>query len=1293
MRFYKKWLDFLVLVLMTILLLTAPAFAVSNEFAVGSGTEDDPYLILSKTDLDNVRNYPNACFRMVGDINFTADDFAEDGQFYHNGAGWVPITYFSGTFDGGGYTISGLTSVLTETGRMGLFSRNEGTILSLRLADIDWDATESPADTKLGLILIGGIAAENGGLIEGCAVDGNIRISAHVSDVMDSYLGGIAGKNSGTIQCCANMSLVESQYSAFSDANRTGGITGANNGLISRCHNTGCVEGGKYSGGIAAINTQTVEDCFNIGTVSAKKHYKEDIIISGGICGTSSGIVRTCYNAGRVAGAIQDPCVSINTGSTSNCYYYDWAVNRKDHPAGLSTLEMQQPQSFSGFDFNTVWTFAPDSNYPFPVLQNMTSINVPVYDATDFSGGSGLPWDPYQISMKEQFSSIRWYPKACYLLTDDIDLTEGDYGQEYDFQGFFDGGGYTIRLLEPSYVNYDESTIASNNWRKSALFYSNCGVLTNIRIISGISVTVPVNQGTITQRQKPTHISGIVSQNKDTGVIRNCQVLGRFSVKNEAVFGRIDVSGIADTNYGRIEDCANQSRIIIDAISACAGGIFSTGSSGVVTRCQNTGDIVISTDRNGTSISITAGGIAAYNLSTVITECTNSGNISTEAKIHKVTGYGYSGIRLQAWSGGIVGDWLLSGEISDCTNSGNISAATDEGTLSADMAASYCGGICGSAGYYVEKRTTYQLTQKGTCNITRCSNSGDITADNTAGRSWWLFSSGIAGACSGVVTDCWNSGSARYAITTNPQMISHCYNTGRTDKGLVSPFIDTSGKCYADNCYDAGTTTSKYTTNNESVIHAGAHCYFLKGTPTQKYTNACTELDMRKQSTYEALGFDFENVWVMLPGLYNYPQLRSNLATPINSIYIAELPTEPIICIEGHFKSYQGLKLGVVFENGETAIVEPWEECFALLNMDVQGTQRIPLKVLDCTTAETVEVTVRDKDIAFISVKTPPVQCRYFKDAQTIDLTGAMIEVHYDNDTVESISVTEDMVSGFIPGKIGTQSLSILYNGHVCSFDITVYDIARIEPEVMPTKVDYVQGQPFNADGGILDIIYTDSMVEQISLSDAVISYDRAATGTVIITASYGGKETTFNVTMRARKAVTLALLKEPDKLSYAPFEELDFTGSQLKVVFESEDSYTEYLTLSNEMISGYHSAEPGYQKLTVQYCGKTTDFAVWVRNPISKKCSFSISEEGLLHISAGLDLAEQTQGIAILGAYRDGQSVSVCLTRFIKSGDNSILEFVLPEALETDSFVLFLLDDAYCPIFARQALTLVKAG
>lgn len=1294
--FRKKGLLVILLTALAALLLASPVSA--SEFMYGSGTEGDPYVISNKTHLYNVRNHPDAHFELIADITFTADDFAADGLFYNDGIGWQSIPAFSGVFDGGGHTISGLTCKLaiTDSGLAGLFGRNEGTIRAVNLTNGSWTVSKPRTTTSLPpSVYIGGIAAQNEGVIENCAADGTVYVRGFNDNGVDSYLGGIAGVNTGMVRACTSTSLVQVSYGAGNskeskNTKYIGGISGKNAGTISGCSNSGRIEQGQYAGGITGINTQTVENCFNTGTVCAIGYSADEISFSGGICGSNSGTVHACYNAGRTVDSVGDPCIADNTGNASACYYFERAVDCTDCTdslEGLSVEQMKTQQTFVGFDFDAVWTFDPSSGYPFPVLKGAPPADIPEYDADCFDGGSGLLWDPYQISTAAQFSAIRQYPDACYLLTGRLTLKNGEYGQGYDFYGCFDGGGNEIVITEPSYAYKAGASYFNTNQRSCSLFYSNYGFICNVKLSVDLQVTIAMDPNDFNGSYRPTHIAGIALINWGSGVIQDCLVSGKFYIKGVSAH----IGGIADISYGKITDCINKSSIKTDAMSATAGGIVNYGKGGRIINCENRGRITVSTDRNGTSLFETAGGIVGDNKLTSVFRCTNSGDITAVAKIHREYGYGYSGIELKVWAGGIVGEWGYAGSsgryvIADCSNSGRIEARTDEGYLSdsVDMTAAFCGGICGSAGY---EMTNHVLEENAVCNITRCRNSGDTTSSSSSGSV--NYEGGIVGACTGEITDCWNSGDTDCAITPYPKNAARCYNTGNTVWGLFRSFVDSKKKLLARNCYDAGQKGSRsqgFSPSTEYTVHASAHCYFLKGTAVQKHTDVYTEEEMRMQSTYEALGFDFEKIWVMLPGEYPYPQLRSNLATPVRSIAVAQQPSEPIVCIEGIFLNYNGMKLKIVYEDGTQSIVEPWPECFSLLDTKTKGVQNIPLTVLDCKTADTVPVLVRDKGLASIQMKTQPEKTRYDKDAVTVDLTGAEIQLTYDNGATETAAVTDDMVSGFIPGQVGTQMLTVTYQGAVCTFEITVYSVEQIRIITLPVKTDYVQGQPFSAEGGVLEVIFTDGVTEEHPLSDAQLVYDPAAVGSVSVAAAYAGKTTTFTVTMRERKAKSISLLKEPEKLAYALFEELDFTGSRLKVVFESTDDYTEDLILTSEMVSGYCSSAIGYQTLTVQYCGKETTYVVTVLDPV-RSAALTTSESGAVSVRMELRLAQQIHVTIAIGAYRDGQLAAVSLV----PAENGVITVALPGSSETDKFVLFLLDDANRPLRARQELTAAK--
>ena len=83
--------------------LLAPT-AVWAQFGGGSGTEDDPYIIATTDDMDelasqvnNENNYSGKFFLMTADLDYSGKDYTPVGNYNYG---------FKGTFNGNGHTIS-----------------------------------------------------------------------------------------------------------------------------------------------------------------------------------------------------------------------------------------------------------------------------------------------------------------------------------------------------------------------------------------------------------------------------------------------------------------------------------------------------------------------------------------------------------------------------------------------------------------------------------------------------------------------------------------------------------------------------------------------------------------------------------------------------------------------------------------------------------------------------------------------------------------------------------------------------------------------------------------------------------------------------------------------------------------------------------------------------------------------------------------------------------------------------------------------------------------------------------
>ena len=133
---------------------------------------------------------------------------------------------YSGTFDGNGHTITGLTDCLLE--------QNNGAVRNLTLVEPDIESTAQMS--------IGAITVENGNIIENCHVVGGSVVG------MVRYIGGIAGRNTGTIRACSTSTTVTLTFEGTGVKN-SGGIVGENGGTILACYATGSITGSAASKG------------------------------------------------------------------------------------------------------------------------------------------------------------------------------------------------------------------------------------------------------------------------------------------------------------------------------------------------------------------------------------------------------------------------------------------------------------------------------------------------------------------------------------------------------------------------------------------------------------------------------------------------------------------------------------------------------------------------------------------------------------------------------------------------------------------------------------------------------------------------------------------------------------------------------------------------------------------------------------------------------------------------------------------------------------------------------------
>lgn len=200
-----------------------------------------------------------------------------------SGVNWEPVafgdidTYYTGTFDGNGHTISNLTITkenLYFGDDCGMFGRvgTNVTIKNLTLKNVSLNVSADRENAGLG---IGALAGVNQGTISNCKVSGNIFVTNNEI----GYVGGVVGlMESGVIQYCHSSASIQGGNSDY-----VGGVLGgeyATATVIKGCSFSGSVTGDRFVGGIVgycrSFDKKTA--CYSTGSLSSTGGFAGGIV-------------------------------------------------------------------------------------------------------------------------------------------------------------------------------------------------------------------------------------------------------------------------------------------------------------------------------------------------------------------------------------------------------------------------------------------------------------------------------------------------------------------------------------------------------------------------------------------------------------------------------------------------------------------------------------------------------------------------------------------------------------------------------------------------------------------------------------------------------------------------------------------------------------------------------------------------------------------------------------------------------------------------------------------------------
>lgn len=284
------------------------------------GSPENPYLVCTPAQLDDMRSKPDVNYKLCADIDLT-EYIASKVEW--GSAGWEPIGKnseppFTGSFDGAGYTISGLWIYrpAPSYGPVGLFGvvNDGGTVKNLKVV-IDAKNINAGINTYVGGVV--GHVFGDGSVISNCCVTGGTIVGGN-------SVGGVAGRvdigNSSITGCYASVDV--------KGANGIGGVVGQvssetpgeRGGSLTNSYATGNITGNTGVGGVTGRVNFGAEGTVSVGVIMSNCYATGMISRSTENESTATkylgGVVGRFDNHGTVSN-----CVALNSGVSTTFGY------------------------------------------------------------------------------------------------------------------------------------------------------------------------------------------------------------------------------------------------------------------------------------------------------------------------------------------------------------------------------------------------------------------------------------------------------------------------------------------------------------------------------------------------------------------------------------------------------------------------------------------------------------------------------------------------------------------------------------------------------------------------------------------------------------------------------------------------------------------------------------------------------------------------------------------------------------------------------------------------------------
>lgn len=324
-----------------------------------------------------------------------------------------------------------------------------------------------------------------------------------------------------------------------------------------------------------------------------------------------------------------------------------------------------------------------------------------------------------------------------------------------------------------------------------------------------------------------------------------------------------------------------------------------------------------------------------------------------------------------------------------------------------------------------------------------------------------------------------------------------------------------------------------------------------------------------------------------------------NVVEPVLQSIELVAPTKAVYFI-GETISLVGGKIVATYDNGsvDIALTDP-RVSVSGFNSSAEVTGQV-VTVTFAGLSKTFTVNIIRKSASEIAMATQPTKVEYYV-GDTIDLSGATIDVNYNDGSEDTIALTDSSVTilGFDSSVANNELVvTVKVDDVTVTFTVKIYAraVQSIQIKAQPAKVRYFVGEDLDLTGLEVEALYQ-LHTEDVDLEDVEITgFDSsAAAEDQVVTITYAGKTATFVVDIINKSVESIAMKTSVTKVNYYVGDTLDIAGGEIEVSYDDNSKETIALSETGVAVTGFDSTTAGEKEVTVTYKEKTTTFVVMV--------------------------------------------------------------------------------------------------